>query len=361
MTKRRYRNRIISALVVGSLLMTQSAVAYADRSVSTIEKDQKKLQGEINELDEELYAVVLQIEETTIMIEEATAQIEETMVALADATQACADQYEAMKIRMKYMYEAPKENLGEILLQSGSISDFLNKIEYSNSVYNYDREKLENYEVLRVEVEELELALEEEEASLKLQQEELDAQKATLDEMLAAKKDKMKDLEKELAVAKEKARKEAERRAREAAARRAATLKTSNTSSSNVNGDLNPGQVTGISGSDVVSYANQFVGNPYVWGGTSLTSGCDCSGFVQGVYSNFGITWGGRMTSVSFRSVGQEVSYKHMQAGDIICYPGHVGIYQGNGTIVEAQSKNTGITNNRAAACHTILTIRRVI
>ncbi|MCF0187201.1 MAG: hypothetical protein HUJ98_12010, partial [Bacteroidaceae bacterium] len=66
MIKRRYRNRIISALVVGSLLMTQSAVVYADRSVSTIEKDQKKLQGEINELDEELYAVVLQIEETTI-------------------------------------------------------------------------------------------------------------------------------------------------------------------------------------------------------------------------------------------------------------------------------------------------------
>ncbi|MCF0132004.1 MAG: C40 family peptidase [Pseudobutyrivibrio sp.] len=361
MKKYSFNKRIVAALVMVGVLFSDSSTAMADRSVSTIQKDQKKLQGEIDAIDAELYDTILSIEEMQLQIEQTTAEIEETMVALADATQACADQYASMKARMKYMYEAPKESLGEMLLQSDSISNFLNKVEYSNSVYEYDRQKLEDFEVLRVEVEELELALEEEEAFLQEQEAQLEAQKVALDAMLAQKKSKMADLEKELKVAKEKARKEAERKAREAAARRAQTLSTTSYSTANVNGDLNPSQVTGISGSDVVAYGNQFVGNPYVWGGTSLTSGCDCSGFVQQVYAQFGITWRGRMTSVSLRNVGQEVSYKHMIAGDIVCYPGHVGIYQGNGTIVEAQSKTTGITNNRSVNCHPIITIRRVI
>ena len=117
----------------------------------------------------------------------------------------------------------------------------------------------------------------------------------------------------------------------------------------------------GVSGSSVVSYAQQFVGNPYVWGGNSLTNGCDCSGFVQQVLANFGITYGARMTSGSFRSVGNEVSYNYMQPGDIVCYPGHVAIYAGGGIIVEAQSTATGITNYRSVNCHSIITIRRVL
>ena len=125
--------------------------------------------------------------------------------------------------------------------------------------------------------------------------------------------------------------------------------------------DLNPGPVTGVSGSAVVAYAQQFVGNPYVWGGNSLTNGCDCSGFVVQVYSHFGINLAASRNSAALRSVGSAVSINNIQPGDIVCYPGHVGLYAGGGTIVEAQSTAAGITTGRSVYCHEILAIRRVI
>ena len=119
--------------------------------------------------------------------------------------------------------------------------------------------------------------------------------------------------------------------------------------------------MTDVSGSAVVSYARQFVGNPYVWGGNSLTSGCDCSGFVVQVYKHFGINLSGSRSSAALRSVGRQVSYENIQPGDIVCYSGPVAIYAGGGVIVEAQSTKAGITCNRSVTCHNILAIRRVI
>ena len=107
----------------------------------------------------------------------------------------------------------------------------------------------------------------------------------------------------------------------------------------------------------VVNYANQFIGNPYVWGGTSLTRGTDCSGFVKGVYAHFGISL--PRTSYSMRSVGYAVSFADIQPGDIVCYNGHVGIYAGNGKIVNAidESHGIGMSNVKYS---TIITIRRI-
>ena len=121
----------------------------------------------------------------------------------------------------------------------------------------------------------------------------------------------------------------------------------------------NPSNATNVSGADIVAYARQFVGNPYVWGGNSLTNGVDCSGFVHQVYAHFGIST--PRYSQAFRTVGQPVSYQNIQAGDVIVYPGHVAICVGNGTIVEAQSTRAGITEGRSVNCHTILAIRRLV
>ena len=111
------------------------------------------------------------------------------------------------------------------------------------------------------------------------------------------------------------------------------------------------------SGQAVIDYACQFIGNPYVWGGTSLTNGADCSGFVQAVYQNFGISL--PRTSAEMRSAGYEVSYENALPGDIMCYDGHVGLYMGDGTIVNAIDEAHGIGISNATYTN-IITIRRM-
>ena len=108
---------------------------------------------------------------------------------------------------------------------------------------------------------------------------------------------------------------------------------------------------------DVVAYAKRFVGNPYVYGGTSLTNGTDCSGFVRGVYRHFGISL--PRTSYAMRSVGYRVSVSEMQPGDIVCYNGHVGIYAGNGKLVDAVNESKGICISNAFR-DPIITVRRI-
>ena len=111
------------------------------------------------------------------------------------------------------------------------------------------------------------------------------------------------------------------------------------------------------SGSSIVDYATQFVGNPYVWGGTSLTGGADCSGFTQSVYAQFGYSL--PRTSYEQQNWGTEVSYADAQPGDLICYGGHVAIYMGNGQIVHASNSRDGIKISNNAAYRTILSVRR--
>ncbi len=112
-------------------------------------------------------------------------------------------------------------------------------------------------------------------------------------------------------------------------------------------------------GQAVVDYACQFIGNPYVWGGTSLTDGADCSGFVQSVYAQFGVSM--PRTSGEMRSAGREVaSYEQALPGDVFCYEGHVGIYMGNGQIVNAIDDAHGIGISNAVFTN-IITIRRLL
>ena len=111
-------------------------------------------------------------------------------------------------------------------------------------------------------------------------------------------------------------------------------------------------------GQAVVDYACQFIGNPYVWGGTSLTNGADCSGFVQSVYAHFGVSL--PRTSTEMRGSGRAVSYSEAIPGDIICYDGHVGIYMGDGQIVNAINSARGI--GIISATYTdIITVRRLL
>jgi cell wall-associated NlpC family hydrolase len=157
-------------------------------------------------------------------------------------------------------------------------------------------------------------------------------------------------------LAEQQEREQAKKAAAEAAAAAAAAKNKSNSKKSSTS-NRSYSAASGSSGSSVVAFASQFVGNRYVYGGTSLTNGTDCSGFVMSVYANFGV--GLPHSSAAMRSVGYGVSTSDMQAGDIVCYSGHVGIYAGNGTIVNASNPSSGITYTNVGY-RNILAVRRI-
>jgi cell wall-associated NlpC family hydrolase len=216
------------------------------------------------------------------------------------------------------------------------------------------------------------------EAAARKAEEEADAQKAEVKAREAAEKAEAKA--EKAAEAKEKAEAEADAEAEEAAkeaeakaraeaeaARKAAEEaerkaqeeadKAAQDEAEESKPEVSAPEQSG-NGSAVVSFASQFVGNPYVWGGTSLTNGADCSGFVMSVYANFGVSL--PHSSAAMRSVGVGVSASNMQPGDIVCYDGHVGIYAGNGQIVNALNAKKGITYTNVNYSP-IVAVRRVL
>ena len=112
-------------------------------------------------------------------------------------------------------------------------------------------------------------------------------------------------------------------------------------------------------GQTVAEFAQRFVGNPYVWGGTDLNRGADCSGFIGSIYRSFGYKL--PRSSSELRSAGRKVSYSQKQPGDIICYNGHVAMYIGNGKIVHASNRKTGIKISPRANYRRIVCVRRVV
>lgn len=168
--------------------------------------------------------------------------------------------------------------------------------------------------------------------------------------------------EEEARLAIEQARLEAEEAARRAQEEAAAGTDSSSTStgssSSGSSSDSASSGSTSSSGQSVVNYASQFLGNPYVYGGTSLTSGADCSGFVMSVYAHFGVSL--PHSSNALRSSGYSVSYDSMQPGDIICYNGHVAIYAGNNTVIHASNPADGIKYTSPANYRPVVAVRRI-
>lgn len=374
----------------------------AEKKKSQAEKDLKDKKNEINGLKDQQQTTADDIKNKSAKLDEILAaqkklqtditnkqaEIEQNQKDLAAAQEKQQEQYDAMKKRIQFMYEnSAEDNIWTAIIESNGITDMLNRIEYVSDVYDSDRALMDSYQAAVEQVKEIGTKLDNDMNELTAMQDDYEKQQADVEAAIVALENQKEQYASQIAQAQQQADNYQniitaqgkiiqEQEAAAAAAAAAAARANSSSSSSSYDGGgagkggsiasdyaagggKNPGASTGVSGSSVVSYAMQFVGNPYVWAGNSLTNGVDCSGFVHEVYAHFGIST--PRYSQAFKSVGQAVSFDNIQPGDVVVYPGHVAIYAGGGVIVEAQSTKAGITANRSVQCHTILAIRRLV
>ena len=386
--------------------------------ISSLEGNADEVAGEIEEMDAALVETIASVEIIEEEIEEKEEQIEITTQEYEQAKATEEAQYEAMKLRIRFMYEKGDATYLQLILESHSIGEMMNKADYISQLYEYDRKMLQAYQEAREATLAIKEQLEDERSELEAQQHELEEEKESLEIMLAEKQrvydnyevqiaqarqeaaiykanikkqtDNIRKLqaaasakESEIEAAKraeEEARKAQEealrRQAEEEAGRQSGDSDSSSEGSAGESGSSGGSESSGSSGSSdnyasassysgsgskgqqIANYACQFIGNPYVPGGTSLTQGADCSGFVWRVYKDFGYTV--PRTSYGCRSAGSGVSYSEAQPGDIVCYAGHVGLYIGNGQIVHASTQRSGIKIT-TATYKEILTVRRIV
>ncbi|WP_274421224.1 C40 family peptidase [Blautia sp. XA-2221] len=420
--------------------------AQLDATYSQIDQlyaAKEQLQNEIATLDANLVNVMVSIQTLEGDISNKQADIEQTQSDLQKAQNAKDKQYEAMKKRIQYLYEKGGNDAWfQMMVNAENLSELLTKAEYTQKMYDYDRQSLEKYANTIEQVTKLGDKYQQEKAELEGMKQEYEAESVNLqtaiDERRAVSADcdneiayaqqmaneyaalieqqqaEIEQLEAERIAAEEEARRQAELAAAEEAARQEAeeseedeepvydeegnevdaedALENGETLYDEEGNEIDPDSVTDEeesdgeveydeygnvidsdntvdpedyqssgsgSGSAVVDFATQFVGNPYVWGGTSLTDGADCSGFVQSVYANFGVSL--PRTSYEQQNAGTEVSYADAQPGDLICYGGHVAIYMGDGKIVHASNAKDGIKISNDATYRTILSVRRLV
>ena len=417
--------------------------AQLDATYSQIDQlyaAKEQLQNEIAALDANLVNVMVSIQTLEGDISNKQADIEQTQSDLQKAQNAKDKQYEAMKQRIQYLYEKGGNDAWfQMMVNAENLSELLTKAEYTQKMYDYDRQSLEKYANTIDQVTQLGNKYQQEKAELEGMKQEYEAEsvnlQAAIDERRAVSADcdneiayaqqmaneyaalieqqqaEIERLEAERIAAEEEARRQAELAAAEEAARQEAeaedetvydeegnevdaedALENDETLYDEEGNEIDPDSVTDEeesdgdveydeygnvidsdntvdpeeyqssgsgSGSSVVDFATQFVGNPYVWGGTSLTDGADCSGFVQSVYANFGVSL--PRTSYEQQNAGTEVSYADAQPGDLICYGGHVAIYMGDGKIVHASNAKDGIKISNDATYRTILSVRRLV
>lgn len=396
----------------------QSQLNSVNQQIAGYQDAQEGVEEEISDLDAEMVALLTDINLIQEAIEEKEEDIANTQVAYDEAVAEKDEQYESMKVRIKFMYEKGDQSYLQLFFGAQSMSDMMNKAHYIEQLYEYDRTLLEQYEAVVQQVAQLQDQLEEEKSELVTSKTEMEEQQAYVNEVLEQKKQEYENYNAVLSKAKreaaaytakikqetaqirkleqeerkrreeeERKRKEEEERKRreEEEKKRAAessdnqqsdgensgnstssddkrsdnSADSGNSGNNGSNGSTNkPVSSGGGKGQEIAKFACQYIGYPYVAGGTSLTNGADCSGFVLAVYKNFGYSL--PRSSYAQSGAGRGVSYSEAQPGDIIYYGGHVGIYIGNGQIVHASTERSGIKIT-SATYRNIITVRRIV
>lgn len=353
----------------------QNQLEDINNRLSDLEDEQDLIAEEIDDLNAEIINTLTSIglKEDEIAgketeISDKKVQIGQTQKEYDAAVVREEEQRASMAASTRMMYENGDMSYLNALMSGDGFGDVLNHMDYVERVYEYSKARLESYVEVKNQVldlwnrlEEEKTALENAKAELEADRAELEALKENLDVQMARKKQESANFEAEInkakqeaAVAKKLIQQEQKKLNQLEAAQRAANATYATTNYSEVISNASGSEL----GKQIARFGCQYIGNPYVYGGTSLTNGTDCSGFTYRIYQEFGYSL--PRTSFQQRSAGTGVDYEDAQPGDLICYDGHVGLYIGGGMIVHASSAKTGIKVSKAGY-RTILAVRRII
>ncbi len=365
--------------IQGQINQHQQQLEKIYSQLSDLEEEQDILQEEIDDMNSEILNTMTSIgmKEDEIAAKESEiadkqVQIEETEAEYEAAVERADTQQQNMIHNIRVLYENGDDTYLRAILEGKNFSDVLNRLDYVEEIYRYDNARLAEFIETRNQVHDLwdlleaeKAGLETEKGQLQADRQELQEQKAALDVMLDRKKQESANFEAEISKARQQAA--VEKKLLQQEQQRLKALQASQRAAqSAANATYTPTDYTSVIdnspgselGKKVAKYACQYIGNPYVSGGTSLTNGADCSGFTYRVFGDFNYSL--PRTSTQQRGSGTGVSYEEAQPGDLVCYEGHVGIYIGGGLIVHASNVKTGIKVSRAQY-KTILAVRRIV
>ncbi len=341
---KKFGTRLLTSVVASSMIVTP---VFAAPSVDDLKENKAAKESEVSSLQEQLTDIMSKLGDLEESLIEKGEEITKAEEDLKEAQEKEQEQYEAMKKRIKFMYEEGDTTALETLVTAENFSDLVNKAEYVQNVHTYDRKQLEEYVETKQQIADLKTTLEDEQKNMESMQAEYEDKESELSSTIESKKAEVADLDSQIQAAAEAAAAEALAAQQQAAANNNGNNNNNNSnrnnnSSGNNNHANNSNSASTGGGTGNTSTAQAIVnaaygqlGVPYVWGGTTPGVGLDCSGLTQYCHRVAGISIG--RTSEVQGGGGRAVS--NPQPGDLVCYGSHIGIYIGGGQMIHAPHK----------------------